>query len=101
MSESDYKIIAFKSGFVAKRIENEQVQYFDASLKWIDSFGGPPETLALKPFATKESVIVSARGGNEPIRDWHGFRIEKIESRLREDGNYDVIVSLTNANAQT
>jgi hypothetical protein len=36
--------------------EDRGTQYIDMGGKWLDSFGGPPETICVKPFPTRESA---------------------------------------------
>lgn len=46
-----HSVIACGRGFVGRRNHQESLQYFDMGGKWIDSFGGPPETICTRPFA--------------------------------------------------
>jgi hypothetical protein len=50
------KIIAFGSGFVGKRHGAAGAEYFDRSGSWKSLYGGPAETMGLKPFATTGEV---------------------------------------------
>jgi hypothetical protein len=61
------KVIPCHRGFVARRTTSAGHEYLDRGKKWMPSFGGPPETICTKPFASKlmaEAAVLEVAAEN-------------------------------------